>query len=101
MGKTFDFGVAIRLLKEGRCVARRGWNKAGLFVCKQVPAKIGEEVIPNMQSLPEAAKTIIMRGARFISYENQCLLYDTGAGRANSWVPSSSDMFAEDWIEIV
>ena len=101
MEKTFDFGVAIRLLKESRCIARQGWNKSGLFVCRQVPARIGENVIPTMQSLPEKAKAIIMRGPRFISYENQCLLYDTALGVANSWVPSISDMFAEDWMEVV
>ena len=101
MEKTFDFGVAIRLLKESRCIARQGWYNSGLFVCRQVPAKIGEKVIPNMQSLPEPAKTIILRGTGFISYENQCLLYDTASGVANSWVPSISDMFAEDWMEVV
>ena len=100
MQKTFDFGEAIRLLKEGKCVARKGWNKAGLFVCKQVPAMIGEEVIPRMQSLPYAAKELILRGTGFVSYENQCLIYDTGTGVANSWVPSSSDMFAEDWMQV-
>lgn len=101
MEKTFDFGEAIRLLKEGRCVARRGWNKAGLFVCKQVPATIGKEVIPKMQSLPDVAKELILQGTGSVSYANQCLLYDTGSGVANSWVPSSSDMFAEDWVEVV
>jgi len=28
----FDFGLAIRLLKEGECVARKGWNDKGMFI---------------------------------------------------------------------
>ena len=97
---TFHFGEAIQRLKEGKCITRKGWNKAGLFVCKQVSATIGGEVIPRMQSLPDAAKELILEGTGFIAYENQCLIYDTGTGVANSWVPSVSDMFAEDWMQV-
>ena len=42
----------------------------------------------------------ILKGKEFITYDNQCLIYDRSTGRADSWVPSVSDMFAEDW-EIV
>ena len=93
----FSFGVAIALLKEGLCVRRDGWNGKGLFVVKQVPARISADIIPYMQSLPQSAKDIIMaRTDPHISYTNQMLIIHPD-GRADSWVPSSSDVFAEDW----
>lgn len=91
------FGVAITLLTTGFCVRRAGWNGKGLFVCKQVPAHITSDIIPKMQSLPQSAKDIIMaRKEPHIDYTNQMLIINPD-GRADSWVPSSSDVFAEDW----
>ena len=93
----YNFGTAIRFLKAGGAVRRAGWNGKGLFVVKQVPANISADIIPNMQSLPQSAKDIIMaRAEPHIAYTNQMLIINPD-GRADSWVPSSSDVFAEDW----
>lgn len=94
------FGDAIEVLKQGGAVRRRGWNGKGLFIIKQVPARITEEIIPKMQSLPKSAKNLILKGKGFIDYTCQCLIYNENTGRADSWNPSISDVFAEDW-EIV
>lgn len=92
-----DFGHAIEALKEGCVIRRSGWNGKGLFVVKQVPAHITGDIIPNMQSLPQSAKNILMsRENPHIDYTNQMLIINPD-GRADSWVPSSSDIFAEDW----
>ncbi len=97
---NMSFGDAVEVLKQGGAIRRRGWNGKGLFVVKQVPAHITEEIIPKMQSLPQSAKDIIMaRENKYIDYTNQMLIINPD-GRADSWVPSSSDVFAEDW-EIV
>lgn len=94
---TFTFGTATLFLKAGMAVRRAGWNGKGLFVVKQVPAHISADIIPNMQSLPQSAKDIIMaRKEPHIDYTNQMLIINPD-GRADSWVPSSSDVFAEDW----
>lgn len=94
---TFTFGTAVFLLKAGMAVRRAGWNGKGLFVVKQVPSHITVDIIPNMQSLPQSAKDIIMaRKEPHIDYTNQMLIINPD-GRADSWVPSSSDVFAEDW----
>lgn len=97
----FTFGVAIILLNSGFCVRRAGWNGKGLFVCKQVPAHITSNIIPKMQSLPQAAKDRILGGKGFVDYTSQCLIYNENTGRADSWVPSISDVFAEDWELVV
>ena len=95
-----SFGIAIEALKFGLAIRRKGWNGKGLFVVKQVPAHIESDVIPKMQSLPQSAKDLILKGKGFVDYTSQCLIYNENTGRADSWVPSVSDMFAEDW-EIV
>lgn len=97
---SVNFGSAIYLLEAGLAVRRKGWNGKGLFVIKQVPSHITGDIIPNMQSLPQSAKNILMsRENPHIDYTNQMLIINPD-GRADSWVPSSSDIFANDW-EIV
>ena len=70
----FGFGNVIQFLKEGKACRRSGWNGKGLFVVKQIPAHITAD----------------------IDYTNQMLIINPD-GRADSWVPSVSDIFAEDW----
>ena len=92
-----SFGKAIEVMKSGKAIRRTGWNGKGLFVVKQVPSHITADIIPNMQSLPQSAKDILMsRENPHIDYTNQMLIINPD-GRADSWVPSSSDIFAEDW----
>lgn len=98
--KGMSFGETIEALKIGLAVRRKGWNGKGLFVVKQIPAHITGDIIPNMQSLPQSAKDILMKRENpHIDYTNQMLIIHPD-GRADSWVPSVSDVFAEDW-EIV
>lgn len=93
----FNFGAAIELLKAGLCVRRWNWGQHGPFIIKQVPAHIGNDVVPKMQSLPQSAKDLIMANTGFIDYTSQCLIYDPNIGKADSWMPSIDDVFADDW----
>lgn len=91
------FGDAIEVLKQGGIVRRSGWNGKNLMVIKQVPARIEGDIIPKMQSLPQQAKDLIGNGKNFIDYTSQCLIYNRDTSKADSWMPSISDVFAEDW----
>lgn len=69
-----NFESALSELKAGRTVARQGWNGKGLTVKAQFPdenSKMG----------------------------NPYLYIDASAlgGKLNPWVPSQTDLFAEDW----
>ena len=70
-GDDLDFGCALDLLKAGIAVRRKGWNGKGLFIVKQIPSHIEGDIIPKMLIITD--------------------------GIADFWVPSSSDVFAEDW----
>ena len=92
-----DFGKVIEALKSGLAVRRKGWNGKGLFVVKLIPSHIEGGIIPKIQSLPQSVKNILLsRENAHIDYTNQMLIINS-EGRADSWVPSSSDIFAEDW----
>lgn len=94
---NFTFGTAALYLKAGMAVRRASWNGKGLFVVKRVPARISADIFPPMQSLPQSTEDIIMaRIEPHLTYTNQMLIVNPD-GRANSWVPSSGDVFAEDW----
>lgn len=95
---NLTFGLAIEALKGGKCVTREGWNGKGLFIFKQVPCAIDNSIIPKMQSVPDAAKEILTtRNQEPIYYSNQMVIVKPD-GTIDSWVPSSSDIFAEDWV---
>lgn len=95
---VFSFGIALKMLEHGHLLCRSGWNGKNLVVFKQVPNDIGTDTIPNMKSLPADAKNHIMNTMKRIDYTSQCLIYNGNTGRADSWVPSVSDIFAKDWM---
>lgn len=70
-----DFGDAIRLLKQGRRVARAGWNGKGMWLELQVPD------VNSKMSLPY----IYMK---------------TADDKLVPWLASHTDVLGEDWIEI-
>lgn len=96
--EQLSFGTVINALNVGFLAYRKNWNGKGLFVFKQVRVTIAKkEIIENMLSLNDLSKQLVLGANGIINYCNQCLIYNTNTGEANSWVPSISDIFAEDW----
>ena len=92
-----NIGQAIEALHQGKRVQRRGWNGTGLFVFKQVPSEISEDVIPKMQSLPMTVKAEFARRGGSIRYENQlAIVYPDNF--IYGWTPSVSDSLSDDWL---
>lgn len=54
----------------------------------------------NIGLIDQAAKDLILAGKGFVNYTSKCLIYNENTVRADSWVPSISDIFSDDW-EIV
>ena len=96
--EQLSFGTVISALNVGFLAYRKNWNGKGLFVFKQVRTTIAkEEIIKQMTSLNDLSKQLILATNGIINYCNQCLIYNVNTGEANNWVPSVSDIFAEDW----
>ncbi|HDZ13603.1 hypothetical protein LCGC14_0938010 [marine sediment metagenome] len=90
------FSDALQFLQDGQMVQREGWNGKGMFVFRQIPATIDIEIIPNMQSLPDTVKAEFVTRGKSIHYNNQFAIVNQD-NQINSWVPSVSDIQAEDW----
>lgn len=91
------FGLAIEALKLGKKMTRTGWNGKELFVFMQVPSEINNEIVPKMQSLPQSVKDEFVKRGGNISYSNQMAIVKPD-NSINGWVPSVSDILAEDWL---
>ena len=90
------FGQAIEAVKQGKRIARSGWNGKGLFVFMQVPSTITEDIIPKMQSLPQFVKDEFAKRGGSISYKNQlAMVYPDNI--IYGWVASPSDVLETDW----
>lgn len=76
-----SIGYALDWLKAGRRVMRRGWNGNGIFIELQVPDSNSKMSAP------------------YIFIDTTGLRTDNpGAPRVRvPWVPSQTDMLAEDW----
>lgn len=90
---TFDFAEAIERLKEGRCVARQGWNGRGMYLWLMPAAKVKAAWCrePHLKAVAEAngGEIEALGTIRMMTADRRVL---TG------WLASQSDMLAEDWF---
>lgn len=76
MSEEFGFAAAFLIVKQGRSIARRGWNGKDMFVRAQYPDENSKMTQPY-------------------------LYITTPAGDRIPWLISQADVFAEDWFEVV
>lgn len=79
---TFNFGEAIKYIKRGLKVARKGWNGKGIFVELQVPDENSKMSHP------------------YAYIDTTGLLSNNSDAPRNRvpWLPSQTDMLSEDWV---
>ena len=93
---NMNFGQAIEALKEGKKVAREGWNGKGMFLILNGGYSVPKEVSKPDNHINEA----------FLEKEGQTHLHigkhiDMWTAQKNlcvGWLASQTDMLAEDWI---
>ena len=79
-----DFGECIRMLKQGKRMARKGWNGKGIYIELQVPDEHSKMTLPYIYMVtnglvsdnPDAPRGVV------------------------PWLASQTDMLAEDWVTI-
>jgi hypothetical protein len=69
-----DFSDALLLLKQGRRVARSGWNGKGMWIALQTPDARSKMGLPY-------------------------IYINTVDGKLVPWLCSQTDMLAADWID--
>ena len=86
MNDSFDFGEALRLLKDGKSVARKGWNGKGMFLLliqgSNDIAKLHGYGFGELLGEPTFQDAIFMK-----TVENHLV----------PWTASQTDVLAKDW----
>lgn len=86
------FGEALEAVKEGKLIARSGWNGKGMFVFQRPEDWLSTDMIVNkVKSLPDSFK----------KYVNDYYdIKDANDNIVNGWLASQSDMLADDWMVV-
>ena len=86
---NFSFGHAIELAKQGKRVARKGWNGAGMFA-----------YVVQANEYPALSDHIKgMFPNDMVPYRAYWAL-KTAQNDVATWAPSASDSLAEDWCVV-
>lgn len=85
--KKFDFGLAIVALKQGKKVARAGWNGKGMFLFLVPGSTFTVNRPPLLGIYPEGTE---------INYHAHVDM-KTATGEVVPWLCSQTDMLATDW----
>ena len=88
---TFNFSEALKYLKRGFKITRKGWNSKGMFVVFQKGYPQG---IPCNKQTAEAWG--MKEGDSFVC--NPYLQIKQVDGSHSMWVPSIGDVLADDWM---
>ena len=82
---TFSFGEAIKYLKRGMKVARKGWNgkKQYIQLASRISYKTADNQIVNCEHDAIGNKAVAFVGT---------------SGVQMGWLASQADMLAEDWV---
>ena len=94
---AMDFGEALKALKNGRKVARMGWNGKGMFLWLKPATEVKAEWCkdPLLKALAEE------NGGSVQALGTICMFTHDSTGRKailTGWLASQSDMLLEDWI---
>lgn len=88
-GATFDFGTAVKALKQGARVAREGWNGKGMFLY-YVP----ENKYPASRN--EHGTMVGVFEDDMVPY-GAYIAMKTAQNNVVPWLASQTDVLAEDW----
>jgi hypothetical protein len=100
-----NFGQAIELLKQGKLVARNGWNGKGMFIFQRPADNLTVDFIVNkVKSLPQSLKDhySATRNMEDTIHFNAYLCMKAADNTiVNGWLASQTDMLANDWEEVL
>ena len=111
--ENLNYGTALEAAKQGKRIARQGWNGKGMFVFMRPADELHiDMVIDKVKSLPQSVKDYYLRDVldddgnrispadendkvKFTAY--LCMKAADGT-IVNGWLASQTDMLSEDWL---
>lgn len=82
---TFSFGEAIKYLKRGMKVARKGWNGKSQYI----------ELASNISYVNASGEVV---NCEHDAIGNKAIAFVGTSGVQMGWLASQADMLAEDWV---
>ena len=79
--EVFDFSEALKRIKKGRKVSRRGWNGKSQYI----------QIVSNVVGYTSSGKV----------ESNKAIGFFGTSGLQVGWLASQADMLAEDWYEVI
>ncbi len=76
-----DFSDTLKLLKQKKKMSRKGWNGKDMYVFM-------DSLVTDNLYKPK-------------DINNPCLILKNINDKFNTWVPSITDLFANDWEEVI
>ena len=108
MNKNLNFGQAIEAAKQGKRVAREGWNGKGMFVFQRPADELEYSFIEKVKSLPQSVKDFLRNKALStegslsdlpkVKFGSYLCMYAADGSIVNGWLASQTDILAEDWV---
>lgn len=78
--EVFDFSEALKRIKKGKKVSRRGWNGKSQYI----------QIVSNVVGYTSSGKV----------ESNKAIGFFGTSGLQIGWLASQADMLAEDWYEV-
>jgi hypothetical protein len=110
-----NFGQAIEAMKEGKRVARQGWNSKGMFIFQRPADELEIDIIIGVKSLPQSVKDFfnasrqamvdeepneerknLIQSAK-VKFGAYFCMYAADGSIVNGWLASQTDMLSDDW----
>jgi Protein of unknown function (DUF2829) len=92
-----NFGEALKLIKNGRRVAREGWNGRSMWLAYSP----GHDKNPTENFWSRTVRNFLLQNKiDFCSVRPYIVMY-TVQKDIVPWVASQTDLLAEDWFEVV
>jgi hypothetical protein len=89
---SLDFGAALKMLKLGFRVARKGWNGKGMFIYLVRQTLVDKEFLRN-----EASIMPICDNTGTAHFNSHIVMKTADGSVCVGWLASQTDMLAEDW----
>lgn len=107
MVENQNFGQAIEALKQGKRVARQGWNGKGMFIFERPADELEYSFIEKVKSLPQSVKDFLRNKALStegslsdlpkVTFGAYLCMYAADGSIVNGWLASQTDMLSNDW----
>lgn len=105
-----NYGVALEAAKEGKRIARQGWNGKGMFVFQRAADELTIDfMVHTVKSLPQSVKDYFARqtdpekedrlnGDDKIKFLPYLCMKAADNSIVNGWLASQTDMLSNDWV---